>query len=122
MKVTSFNPVYGTSKPEEALKFFEALGFKTIHHFKKEGFEIYTLENDKGLRLDITDSDFVRSQNINGMFATRINVDDLDEARSTLESFDGKAVSPVIEEADSREVINYLMPNGDVYSLVHHTK
>lgn len=32
MKITSFNPMIVTKKPEEAIALFEALGFERHHH------------------------------------------------------------------------------------------
>lgn len=122
MKVTSFNPVYGTENIEEAAAFFAELGFGRIHSFEKEGFEIVTLENEAGLRMDIMNSDYVRSAGIDGFFANRLNVDDLDEALEFFKRNGAEQLSPVIQEADSREIVNIRTGNGDIYSVIHHLK
>lgn len=122
MKVTSFNPIYGTEKVEEAVSFFEHLGFKVIHSYGKEGFEVRTLENECGLRMEIMNSEYVRNNNVDGFFATRLNVDNLEEAMAFFNEQGAKELMPVIKEGDSREVTNYLTKNGDIYSVVHHIK
>ncbi|MBP3891124.1 MAG: hypothetical protein J6D29_03040 [Solobacterium sp.] len=122
MKITSFNPIYGTQNIEEALRFFEGLGFTVQHSFDKEGFSLRSLENSEGLRVEVMDSDYVRENNIEGYFSTRLNVDNLDEAIAYFEKEGAKAITPVFKEAETREVINYLTKNGDLYCLVHHLK
>lgn len=122
MKVTALNPVYGTEKISDAVVFFSKLGFKEIHSFEKEGFEIITLENESGIRLDIMNNDYVREAGINGFFANRLNVDDLEEALDFFKSEGAEQVSPIIYEADSRELANVRTKNGDIYSVIHHIK
>lgn len=122
MKVTSFNPVYGTKNIDEAAAFFAGLGFKEIHKFVKEGFEIRTYENEAGLRMDIMNSDYVREADVNGFFACRLNVDDLQEAIDYFEKNGGETVSPVIHEGDSRDLVNIRTKNGDFYSVIQHIK
>jgi hypothetical protein len=36
MKITTFNPMILTKKPEEAIALFEALGFERHHHKRDE--------------------------------------------------------------------------------------
>lgn len=122
MKVTSFNPIYGTENIDEAVAFFKNLGFEVIHKFAKEGFEIHTLENEAGLRLDIMNNDYVRAAKINGIFATRLNVDDLHEAIEFFEQNGGETLTPIIPEANSRELVNIRTKNGDIYSVIQHLK
>ena len=122
MKVTSLNPIYGTANVEEAVAFFNELGFTVKHSYQKDGFEVKTLENDCGLRMDIMNSDYVRNSKVNGFFATRLNVDNLEEAMAFFNKHGAKQIMPVIKEGESREVTNYLTENGDIYSVVHHIK
>lgn len=122
MNITSFNPIYGTTNPDEAEAFFGEMGFKVIHRFAKEGFEIRTLENESGLLLDIMDSDFVREAKISGYFACRLNVDDLQEAIDFFTKKGGEQLTPIIQEAGSRELVNIRTKNGDMYSVIHHIK
>lgn len=44
MKITSFNPIYGTEDLDGAEAFFGKMGFKVIHRFSKDGFEVRTLD------------------------------------------------------------------------------
>lgn len=120
MKITSLNPVYGTEKTADAIEFFGKLGFEEIHSFKKEGFEVITLENENGIRVDIMNNDYVREAGINGFFANRLNVDDLEEALDFFKSEGAEQLTPVIYEADSRELANIRTKNGDIYSVIHH--
>lgn len=122
MKITSFNPIYGTENLDGAEAFFSKMGFKAIHRFSKEGFEIRTLENESGLRVDLMDSDFVRSAKVNGYFACRLNVDDLQEAIDFFTENGGEMLTPIIHEGDSRDLVNIRTKNGDIYSVIHHLK
>ena len=122
MKITSFNPIYGTENLDEAEAFFSEMGFKVKHQFSKEGFEIRTLENESGLNLDIVNNDYVRAEKVNGYFSCRLNVDDLQEAIDFFTKKGGEMISPVIQEGDSRELVNIRTKNGDVYSVIHHIK
>lgn len=123
MKVTSFNPIIGTANVEEALDFYGGLGFKQIHHFEKEGFELYTLENEVGLRVDITKSDYIVKSGFDGIFSLRVNVNNLDEAIAYFEEKGAVAISPRITEANSsRELVNYKAKNGDIFCLIEHLK
>lgn len=121
MKVTAFNPIYGTAQIDEAVAFFANLGFKEIHKFQKEGFELRVLENEEGLRLDIMNNEFVRENGINQMFASRLNVDDFEEAISFFENQGAKQLMPVIDET-SRLLTTFQTKNGDIFTIVKHVK
>ena len=122
MKVTSFNPIIGTANLEEALEFYNGLGFKPIHHFQQDNVEFYTLENEAGLRVDILKSNYIVEQGYDGIFSLRVNVNDLDEAIAYFESKGAVAISPRIKEGESRELVNYRTTNGDIYCLIEHLK
>ena len=122
MKITSFNQIYGTEDISSALGFFEGLGFRVIHEFKKEGFELCTLENEEGLRFDIINNDYVRANKVNGFFSCRLNVSDMNEAIEYFEKNGAERVSPLIQEGPSRELINFRTKNGDIYCVIHHKK
>lgn len=122
MKITSFNPIYGTENLDAAEAFFNGMGFKVIHRFSKEGFAVRTLENESGLRVDIMDNDYVREAKVNGFFACRMNVDDLQEAIDFFTKEGGEMITPIIREGDSRELVNIRTKNGDIYGVIHHIK
>lgn len=122
MKITSFNPIYGTEDLDGAEAFFGKMGFKVIHRFSKDGFEVRTLENASGLRMDIMNNDYVRAAKVNGFFSCRMNVDDLQEAIDFFMENGGEMVTPVIREGDSRELVNIRSKNGDLYSVIHHNR
>lgn len=122
MNITSFNPIYGTEKIEEAVKFFGTLGFREIHKFANEGFELRTLENAAGLRVDVMNNVNVREMKIEGYFSCRLNVDDMDEAIRFFEDMGAEQMMPLMQEGTSRELTTYKTPNGDIYSVIHHAK
>ena len=122
MNITSFNPIYGTEKIEEAVKFFGTLGFQEIHKFEKEGFELRTLENAAGLKVDVMNNIYVREMKIEGYFSCRLNVDDMGEAIRFFEDMGAEQMMPLMQEGTSRELTTYKTPNGDIYSVIHHAK
>ncbi len=122
MQVTSFNPIYGSNNIKEALMFFEKLGFNQIHDFSSEGFELKTLENSQGLRVDIINNDYVRENNINGYFAVRINVDDINEALEFFKENNAEQIMPLFQEGDSRILTALKTANNDIYYLIQHIK
>lgn len=122
MQVTSFNPIYGSNNIKEALNFFEKLGFNQIHDFSSEGFELKTLENSQGLRVDIINNDYIRENNINGYFAVRINVDDINEALDFFKENEAEQIMPLFQEGDSRILTALKTANNDIYYLIQHIK
>lgn len=122
MKITSFNPIYGTMNLNEAEEFFHALGFEVTHRFSQKDVEIRTLKNDAGLRIDILDSEYTRNAKVEGFFATRMNVDDLQETVDFFTNNGAKLLSPIFNEGDSRKVVIIQTKNGDVYAVIHHIK
>lgn len=122
MKVTAFNGIFGTTDLSSATYFFSLMGFKGIHIFSSKNFDLITMENPEGLRVDIICNDYVREHNLNGFFATRINVDDINEAMTMFDNLNGKQIMPLFKEGDSRELTAYQFTNGDIYYVVHHLK
>lgn len=77
MKVSSCYTVYGFDDIELALKIYtEYLGCKVLHHPAIPENEYYVVEDANGNRTDLVSGPFAKS----GFHATRINVDNIEEA------------------------------------------
>lgn len=122
MKITAFNPLYGTENIDEAIHFFSQMGFAVKHRMKGDFLELCVLSNDAGLRIDIANSPLVQKMKLNGFFGNRINVDDLQEAIDFLTNEGGRQMSPLITENPSNEIVFFKMANGDIYGVMHHKK
>ena len=122
MKVTAFNPLYGTENIDEAIRFFSQMGFAVKHRIKGEFLEQCVLSNDAGLRIDLANSPLVQRMKLNGFFGNRINVDNLQEAMEFFTNAGGQQLSPVITENPSNEIVFFRTANGDIYGVMHHKK
>ncbi|MBP5261761.1 MAG: hypothetical protein J6Z43_06520 [Clostridiales bacterium] len=84
MKITTFDPVITTAKPEECVRLFEALGFVTTHTptARNDGGmrQVFRMKNDNGDHVDIVENKDIQSDEI----SIRMNVDDFDEAHAIL--------------------------------------
>ena len=86
MKITSFNPMIVTKKPEEAIALFEALGFERHHHKtggtevgeQGFGFSSVRMKDANGFYVDVCTAESDRLER--DMTVIRMNVDDFDEA------------------------------------------
>lgn len=129
MKITSFNPVILTKKPEEAIALFEALGFERRHN--KTGvsevadqgldFSAVRMKNEGGFYVDVcsADSDLLKRD----MTIIRMNVDDFDEAAELLLS-NGFRESKIVGQnhTSTSKYACYVSPSGFVIDLIKHIK
>ena len=92
MKITTFNPMILTRKPEEAIALFEALGFERRHHKIGEAgdgehgldFSTVRMKDANGFHVDVVTADTERLER--DLTVIRMNVDDFDEAAELLRS------------------------------------
>lgn len=124
MKITGFNPIIFTTKPEAAIELFEALGFEQHHH--KHGVN----EDDKGLvetRMKNADGRYVDVVSINpdkpDVTAIRMNVDNFDEAYAflTAHGFKNTRGDKVTDTGSSRATM-LVSPSGFAINLSQHIK
>lgn len=88
MKITTFNPMIVTNRPDEVLKFFEQWGFTkkhapTMKAASGDEFIDYRLQSEEGFYMDVA---AVNKPLPAEVTAIRINVEDFDEAYNWLTS------------------------------------
>ena len=82
MKITTFNPMILTKKPEETISLFEALGFERHHHKSDEteneeqslAFSSVRMKDANGFYVDVCTADSDRIER--DLTIIRMNVDD----------------------------------------------
>ena len=124
MKITSFNPMIVTNRPEEVLKFCEMFGFEKKHApilKTPDGLEFtdYRLQNDTGFYMDVA---AISTPLPSEYPAIRINVDDFDEAYKFLTTYGyvpTHNMPPI--ETESSKSIALIGPGFTIY-LVQHIK
>ena len=125
MKITSFNPLIVTSKAEETIALFEALGFERRH--EKTGINDedisnvrmrYTGEDGKVFHVDVT-----KPSTPNDMTSIRVNVDSFDEAYEMLQEKGFKNVQgDKITDTGSSRATMMVAPSGYTLSIAQHIK
>jgi len=129
MKITSFNPVILTKKPEDAIALFEALGFERKHHKTGEtgssdqgmDFSSVRMKDANGFHVDVCTADSPLLER--DMTIIRMNVDDFDEAAELLKSH-GFRESKVIGQnyTPSSKYAYFISPSGFIIDLIKHIK
>ena len=125
MKITTFNPMIVTNRPEEVLKYFEMFGFTkkhapTMKMQNGEEFTDYRLETENGFSMDV--AAISTPLPMEGP-ALRMNVDDFDEAYKMLTDCGYKATHEggIVETEHSKSVA-LIGPVGFTIYLVQHIK
>jgi len=121
MKFTSFNPLIVTSKGEDTVKLFEALGFEKQHINKDVGgigVTNYTMKDANGFKVDVADAPNTKQD----ITLIRMNVDDFDEAFKFLTDKGFKNVSGRIVETKASKSVMMVSPTGFGFDLCHHIK
>ena len=132
MKITTFNPMVVTKKPEEAIALFEALGFERHHHKsdntenEEQGLAFATvrMKDANGFYVDVCTANSDRIER--DLTAIRMNVDDLDETVKFLEERGfhkarHDAAKETIDTGSSK--INVMVsPTGYIFSVSQHIK
>ena len=129
MKITSFNPMIVTKKPEEVIALFEALGFERHHHKTGEAegseqelaFSTVRMKDANGFYVDVCGADLKMLER--DMTAIRMNVDDFDEAAQLLKNngFRESKIVPQNYTATSKYAY-YVSPSGFLIDLIQHIK
>ena len=129
MKITTFNPMILTKKPEEAIAFFEALGFECHHHKNDEAenekqglaFATVRMKDANGFYVDVCTANSDRIER--DITIIRMNVDDYDEAAEMLRSngFRESKIVPSNYTASSKYAF-FISPSGFIIDLVKHIK
>jgi len=129
MKITAFDPMILTKKPEEAIALFEALGFERRHHKSGEtendaqglGFATVRMKDANGFHVDICTADSDRIER--DLTAIRMNVDDFDEASELLKN-NGFRESKIVPQNNTptSKYAFYVSPSGFLIDLIKHIK
>ena len=129
MKITAFDPMILTKKPEEAIALFEALGFERRHHksgeTENEGqgldFATVRMKDANGFHIDICTADSDRIER--DLTAIRMNVDDFDEASELLKN-NGFRESKIVPQNNTptSKYAFYVSPSGFLIDLIKHIK
>ena len=129
MKITAFDPMILTKKPEEAIAMFEALGFERRHHKSGEtendvqglDFATVRMKDANGFHVDICTADSDRIER--DLTAIRMNVDDFDEASELLKN-NGFRESKIVPQNNTptSKYAFYVSPSGFLIDLIKHIK
>ncbi len=129
MKITSFNPMIVTQKPEEVIALFEALGFERHHHKtgEAEGSEqelaFYTvrMKDANGFYVDVCSADLKMLER--DLTAIRMNVDNFDEATQLLKDNGFRESKIVLQNyTPTSKYAYYVSPSGFVIDVIQHIK
>ena len=129
MKITTFNPMVVTKKPEEAIALFEALGFERHHHKsdntenEEQGlaFSSVRMKDANGFYVDVCTATTDRIER--DLTVIRMNVDDFDEAAELLKKngFRESKIAPVNYTSSSKYAF-FISPSGFMIDLIKHIK
>ena len=127
MKITTFNPMILTKKPEETISLFEALGFERHHHKSDEteneeqslAFSSVRMKDANGFYVDVCTADSDRIER--DLTIIRMNVDDFDEAAELLKKngFRESKIAPVNYTSSSKYAF-FISPSGFIIDLIKH--
>ncbi len=127
MKITTFNPMILTKKPEETIALFEALGFERHHHKSDEvenegqglAFSSVRMKDANGFYVDVCTANSDRIER--DLTVIRMNVDDFEEAAELLKKngFRESKVVPPNYTASSRYAF-FVSPSGFIIDLIKH--
>ncbi|MBO7698809.1 MAG: hypothetical protein J6S38_07250 [Erysipelotrichaceae bacterium] len=120
MKITSFNPMIITSKADDLISLFEALGFASSH--QKEDIDDRTdksvrMKDENGFHVDIAQVDVIPQD----LTTIRMNVRNFDEAYKLLCDHGFMIVQggKITETGSSRSVM-MVSPSGTAINLNYH--
>ncbi len=121
MKITGFRPLIVTSKSEDTIALFEALGFERRH--KKTGIngdvDAVAMKDENGFRLNIVQAD----QMPQDLTSIAMNVDNFEEAYDFLTARGFKnAQGDKVTETGSSKATMMVSPSGFSISLSEHIK
>ena len=129
MKITTFNPMILTKKPEETISLFEALGFECHHHKSDEteneeqslAFSSVRMKDANGFYVDVCTANTDRIER--DLTIIRMNVDDFDEAAELLKS-NGFRESKVVPAnyTETSKYAFFVSPSGFIIDLIKHIK
>ena len=121
MKITGFRPLIVTSKSEDMIALFEALGFERRH--KKTGIngdvDAVVMKDENGFRLNIVQAD----QMPQDLTSIAMNVDNFEEAYDflTARGFKNAQGDKVTDTGPSKATM-MVSPSGFSISLSEHIK
>ena len=124
MKITAFNPAILTTKPDEALALFEALGFSKRHQnvdIQDEPIkDNYRLKDENGFYVDINHFDNLPQD----VTLIRMNVDDFDEGYALLKrhGFRNALGEGQFVETPFLKGAHMVSPSGFAIMLMKHIK
>jgi adenylate cyclase class IV len=121
MKITSFNPSIITTKFDETVALFEALGFERAHHQEEiDGKNIQStrMRNADGFHVDVTYVENIPQD----MTQIRMNVDDIEETVKILEEKGFKNTLGRIVDQGSSLNAQMMSPSGFFITVIHHVK
>jgi hypothetical protein len=129
MKITSFNPLILTKKPEEVIALFEALGFERRHQKTGEvgngennpNFSSVRMKDANGYHVDVCTANSDRLER--DMTIIRMNVDDFDEACAflTARGFVNPQGDHTVDTKSNRSAM-LISPSGFALDLCQHIK
>ena len=122
MKITSFNPMIVTQKPEEAIALFEALGFERHHHktgISDQDITGVRMKNADGFYLDVATGDFPQDRVL-----IRMNVDNMEEAVELLMAHGFRRAPEFKDTVDTPSSRFNIMisPSGFIFNVIEHKK
>ena len=127
MKITSFNPMILTKKPEETIALFESLGFERHHHKTGEAegseqglaFSTVRMKDANGFYVDVCTANSDRIER--DLTVIRMNVDDFDEAAQLLKD-NGFRESKIVPQnyTPTSKYAYYFSPSGFINDLIKH--
>lgn len=124
MKITAFNPAILTTKPDEALALFEALGFARRHqneNIEEEAISAnYRLKDENGFYIDINAFDNLPRD----VTLIRMNVDNFDEGYALLKrhGFQNALGEGKFIETPFLKGAHMVSPSGFGIMLMQHIK
>ena len=125
MKITTFDPLIVSKKADDAVSFFEKIGFERTHNPTTETAigevsSVRLKHPDGGYHVDISDIASVPTD----MTYIRMNVDDFDAAYAILEKHgftDLRGKDNTLESGHAKEA-TMVAPSGYRIALVQHIK
>lgn len=118
MKITTFDPVIDTAKPDDLIGLFEELGFTTTHTPLKDGvIRLNRMKHADGFHVEVAADPSLQQDKT----CIRINVDDLEEAAAILTA---QGFQPKIIHGDNptSKGMHMLSPTGLMFILIQHIK
>ncbi len=116
MKLLSIDHIhFFATDLDEAVKFYEDVGFKIIRRFEHGGRKAAQLASGFGMTIDINET---RATDNPGYSHFSVLVDDLGEASKALEKKGRRVEGPTYNEDTGRRIITVRDPNGFLVQMV----